>query len=93
MDHRIDGIAVKNIVYQGRVAYIAVNKFVLCEGRQPSQVRQIPGVGQGIQVDYLRSRFCCAEVVDKIRSDEPGPASDKNAFHPHILITRIFPPR
>src|SRR5436853_4261353 len=85
VDYRLNTMFPRHSFHEGPFADIPVDKGVAGMPLDVSQVFEIAGVAEGIEIDHLRV-FPPEEKTDEVRPDESRPACDQN---PHRLRLRL----
>src|SRR5437867_97165 len=89
VDDRLNAMLPRDSVNESRITDIPVDKGVARMPLDVSQVLQIAGVAEGIEIDHLRVSLP-EEETDEVRPDEPRPAGDQNPHRHHSHSVRLF---
>lgn len=90
MEHPVKPVGLKQAYQQISIADVAVNKGMPGIIFQMAVVGGIARIGQGIQIENILVRFVFMHMLDKIGSNKPAPAGEKNMFHGFHSFRRIF---
>ncbi|MNC31830.1 hypothetical protein D3C75_801650 [compost metagenome] len=88
IDHRIEAFFCEQLIDEGVVSNISLDKGVARISLQHADIVGIAGVGQGIQVHHFAVGMFLQSAADVVASDKSGSAGDKNLHGAHFFHTK-----
>src|SRR2546426_947296 len=89
VDDRLNAMLPGHSVHESLIADIPADKGVARMPLDVSQVLQIAGVAESIEIDHLRV-LPSKEEADEVRPNESRPAGDQNTHRHHSHSVRLF---